>query len=189
MEDNARPAQKKWLVPALLAVVILLLAVVLIVVLSGRGGEPANDGPDEDIAAAGTPKIGYAEGVTVVEDPDALQKAVDEMYAKAAEGGVGLEYKNDAFSTDGTNFECYIANAASNKYDMYIQIFADDALTDELYLSQLLRPGTAFDKLELEHSLDAGDHRVYVAFTQVEEDLSTIHAQVMVTMDFHVNAE
>lgn len=136
-----------------------------------------------------TPKIGYAEGVTVVEDPDALQKAVDEMYAKAAEGGVGLEYKNDAFSTDGLNFECYIANASNNKYDMYIQIFADEALTDELYLSQLLRPGTAFDALELERELDPGDHRVYVAFTQVEEDLATIHAQVMVTMDFHVNAE
>ncbi len=132
------------------------------------------------------PKIGYAEGVTVVEDPDALQKTVDEMYEKAAEGGVGLEYKNDAFSSDGEKFECYIANAAKNKYDMYIQIFADSGLTDELFLSQLLRPGTAFDNITLEHKLDPGDHRVYVAFTQVEEDLETIHAQVMVTMDFHV---
>lgn len=142
--------------------------------------------PEEEDSSASAPKIGYAEGVTVVEDPDALQKAVDEMYEKASQPGIGLEYKNDAYSSDGTNFECYIANAASNQYDMYIQIFADDALTDELFLSQLLRPGTAFDKLELNHSLENGDHRVYVAFTQIEEDLETIHAQTMVTMDFHV---
>lgn len=148
-----------------------------------------SDRPEEVTdSPASAPKIGYAEGVTVVEDPNALQKAVDEMYEKAAQPGIGLEYKNDAFSSDGTNFECYIANAASNQYDMYIQIFADDALTDELYLSQLLRPGTAFDKLELNHSLENGDNRVYVAFTQIEEDLETIHAQTMVTMDFHVKA-
>lgn len=133
------------------------------------------------------PKIGYAEGVTVVEDPDAFQKAVDEMYDKAAQPGVGLEYKNDAFSTDGEKFECYIANAASNQYDMYIQIFSDSELTDQLFLSQLLRPGTAFDNITLEHKLDSGDHKVYVAFTQVEDDQQTIHAQVMVTMDFHVS--
>lgn len=164
---------------------LLALCMVLSCAACSSAEEP-EDSPSETPAGA---KIGYAEGVTVVEDPDALQKAVDEMYEKAAEGGIGLEYKNDAFSTDGTNFECYIANAASNKYDMYIQIFADDALTDELYLSGLLRPGTAFDKLELEHSLDTGDHRVYVALTQVEEDMATIHAQVMVTMDFHVNTQ
>lgn len=178
MEQNAKPA-KKWLVPALLVVVILLLAVVLAVVLT-RGQEPA------DIPDNGTPKIAYAEGVTAVEDPDALQKAVNEMYAKAAEGTVALEYKNDAFSTDGTNFSCYIANSVDNKYDMYLQIFADQELTDQLLLTGLVRPGSAFDNITLEHALDPGTHRVYVAYTQVEEDLETIHAQVFVTMDFHV---
>ena len=115
-----------------------------------------------------------------------MQKAVDEMYAHAAEGGVTLEYKNDARSTDGENFSCYIANAAENRYDMYLQIFADSELTDQLLLTGLIRPGSAFDNISLEHPLDPGTHRVYVAFTQVEEDLETIHAQVMVTMDFTV---
>lgn len=163
---------------------ILPLLLGLCVILSCTACK-SSDEPEEEDNASKAPKIGYAEGVTVVEDPDALQKAVDEMYEKAAQPGIGLEYKNDAYSTDGVNFECYIANAASNSYDMYIQIFADDTLTDELYLSQLLRPGTAFDKLELNHALEKGDHRVYVAFTQIEEDLETIHAQTMVTMDFH----
>lgn len=172
-------SQKRWVVPALLGVIVILL-VVVIIVLTRRNAEPVdtNDGA--------TPKIGYAEGVTVVNDPDALQKAVDDMYAKAAEGNIMLEYSNDAESTDGETFSCYIANAAENSYDMYVQMFADSALTDQLLLTGLLRPGTAFDSITLEHALDPGTHRVYVAFTQVEEDLATIHGQVMVTMDLTV---
>lgn len=180
MEPNTQqPVKKNWLVPALLAVVILLLAAVIF--LMKPGAEPAE--PEDSDS---TPKIGYQEGVTVVEDPEALQRAVDEMYAKALETGVALEYKNDAKSTDGENFSCYIANSVDNKYDMYIQIFADQELTDQLLLTGLIRPGSALDNITLDHSLDSGSHRVYVAFTQVEEDLETIHAQVLVTMDFTV---
>ena len=111
---------------------------------------------------------------------------VDDMYKKVAEGNIALEYKNDAFSEDGENVSCYIANSLSNEYDMYIQIFADSELKDQLFLSGLLRPGTAFETIALEKKLSSGDHTVYVAFTQVEEDLATIHGQVMVTMNFHV---
>ena len=106
---------KRWLVPMLLGVIIVLLAVVLIVFL-GRKPETL------DTNEADAPKLGYAEGVTVVDDPDALQKAVDEMYAKAAEGTMALEYQNDANSEDGKTFSCYIANAVANSYDMYIDL-------------------------------------------------------------------
>ena len=172
-------SSKRWLVPALLGVIVILL-VVVILVMTRRESETVN------VADGAVPKIGYAEGVTVVDDPDALQKAVDEMYAKAAEGTMALEYQNEANSEDGKNFSCYIANAAANSYDMYIDIYADQALTDEIYLSGLVRPGSAFREITLEDTLDPGTHRVYVAFTQVEEDLATIHGQVMVTMDFIV---
>jgi len=180
MEPKTQPA-KKWLVPALLAIVILLLAVVVAVLLRKPEVEKPVNSPDN-----GTPKIGYAEGVVAVDDADALQKAVDEMYDKASQKGITTEYRNDASSTDGTNFDCYLGNAPENGYDMYIQIFSDAELTDQLFLSQLLRPGTVFENITLDHPLDAGTHRVYVALTQVEEDLETIHAQVFVTMDFTV---
>lgn len=178
MEPKSQPA-RRWLIPALLVIVILLLAIILVFVL--KPGEQA-----EKPTESGTPKIGYAEGVTAVDDQDALQQAVNDMLAKAAEGTMDLEYKNDATSEDGEKFTCYIANAASNRYDMYIQIFADAELTDQLYLSGLVRPGQAFRELDLEHALDSGSHTVYVAYTQVEEDLETIHSQVLVTMNFIV---
>lgn len=179
MESKKQPA-KNWLIPALLVIVIVLLAALLFM----RGGQP--EPADEDVPDNGTPRLSYAEGVTVVEDPDALQKAVDEMYKEAREGNMSLEYKGVATSEDGENFSCYIANSTMNKYDMYIQIFGDAELTDQLFLSGLLRPGAAFDNITLEHSLEPGVHTVYVAFTQVEKDLETVHGQVLVTMEFDV---
>lgn len=179
--DAKNQNAKRWLVPALLGVVIVLLLLIAALFLN-REQETV------DISDGDVPKLGYAEGVTVVEDPDALQKAVDEMYKKAREPGISLEYKGVASSEDGENFSCYIANAADNAYDMYIQIFGDAELTDQLFLSGLLRPGSAFDNITLEHSLDPGSHTVYVAFTQVEEDLQTVHGQVLVTMEFSVES-
>lgn len=156
--------------------------------LAGCGTQTAALEDEEPAASESSGlKLGYAtEGVTVVEDGDALQKAVDEMYAKAAEDGVALEYRNDASSTDGITFDLYLANSKSNKYDMFIDIYADAALTDELYLSDLLAPGMAFSTLTLDRALESGTHRVYVVHTQVEDDWETVHAQVIITMDFTV---
>jgi hypothetical protein len=106
---------------------------------------------------------------------------------------VALSYKDNAYSTDGVNFECYIMNSEYNKYDMFLTIYADAEMTDELFLSQLVPPGSGFENITLEHSLDVGDHMVYVAFTQVDRDEETgeesVANQVFYTMDFHVTEE
>lgn len=177
MEEKSQSKQR-WLIPALLAVVILLLAVVLVFVLT-RSGDSENSSSD------GAPKLTYAAGVTVVDDENALQKAYEEM--KAKEGTIALSYKNDALSSDGKVFSCYIANSPQNEYDMFINIYADSELKDQLYLSGLVRPGEAFEEIILDHALDEGTHRVFVVYTQVEDDLETLHAQVSVTMDFTVS--
>jgi hypothetical protein len=75
---------------------------------------------------------------------------------------------------------------------MFITIYGDESMSDELFLSQLVPPGSGFESLTLEHPLSTGDHVVYVALTQVETDEETgaqsIHNQVVHTMDFHVQA-
>jgi len=133
--------------------------------------------------------IAYAsEGVTAVDDSNALQAAVDEAYADAAKAGIGLDYKNQAFSEDGVNFTCYLGNAAGNTLDMFIALYGDEDFTDELYVSGLIRPGTAFDSITLNHPLETGTHTVYCAFTQVavEDGQQVIDGQVIVTLDFTV---
>jgi len=143
-------------------------------------------GKDE---AANTPTIGYAADAKVLLDQDSLQDAVNEAMANAKNGNIALRYKNNAYSTDGTNFECYIVNAEQNAYDMFLTIHADAEMKDELFKSSLVPPGSGFEKISLEHPLDPGDHRVYVTLTQVETNengAQTIVGQVSHTMDFHV---
>lgn len=166
------------------------LAIAALLVMTGCAKREVTLQADGDSQTDRSLVIGYAEeGVTVVEDPQALEKAVQQAIENAANSAIALEYKNDAYSRDGVNFSCYIANSLENKYDMFIQIFADETYQDELFLSQLLRPGQAFETLKLNHSLPTGTTRVYVAMTQVdtaENGEQTLMTQTFVTMDFTV---
>lgn len=132
--------------------------------------------PEEEFAG-----IQYAtEGVVALDESGIHEEKVDGKT-------IALEFKNDAYSYDGTTFSCYLGNSAMNKYDMYIAIYEDTSLEDDalLYLSGLVPPGSGFAEIKLDRALDVGDHRVVVAFTQMA-DPNTMHAQTLYTMDFHV---
>jgi len=153
-----------------IAVLVLVLVAIIVVLLMRKLEAELEDG---DI-----PKVGYAaEGVMVLDD--------DGIYDVLEPNSIALEFKNDAYSKDGKIFACYLGNSALNEYDMYVAIYSDAELTDLLYMSGLVRPGNGFEQITLDKELELGDHRVYVAFTQME-DPSTIHAQTIFTMDFHV---
>jgi len=134
-----------------------------------------------------TPRVGYAAEAHVMLTQDELQAAMDAAMARDNE--VALLYKNNAYSKNGTDFECYIVNSAANKYDMFLTIYADTEMTDQVFLSGLVPPGSGFENITLDHALEPGDHEVVVAVTQVDNDedgKQVIKNQVMHTMDFHV---
>jgi len=167
----------------------LLLMALIMLLATGCAKKETMEEVTEEPAPDRSLVIGYAEqGVTVVEDPDALAREIEEMLEKVDDSRIALSYRNDAVSEDGINFSCYIANSPDNRYDMFIQIFADEAYQDEVFLSQLIRPGQAFETLTLNHELPKGDTRCYIAFTQVEtvDGEQSVHAQTFFTMDFHV---
>lgn len=179
--------RKQWRQRRIMVVIILVLAAVIVALLLRSCG--AKDDPGVTIVDGEVPRIGYAnEGVTAVNDPDELQRQVDEMYERAREGGIPIEFQNDAYSSDGVNFSCYIGNPTSSLYDKFIAIYGDLEGTDELFVSQLIRPGSAFEKVTLNRALEKGDHRVYVAFSEVKEEdgQQVLYRQTVVTMDFHV---
>lgn len=169
--SQAQTPEKRKNRSLILAAICLVLIVVAVLYFTGVLS-PAKE--EVEIGDNGVP---YAEGVVLLED--------DGVYDVLEPNAIALEFKNDAYSKDGQTFACYLGNSALNEYDMYVAIYADAELTDELYVSGLVPPGKGFDKLTLEKALDEGDHRVYVAFTQME-DPKTIHAQTVYTMDFHV---
>lgn len=180
MENQKAPALSTKVVIIAAAAIVAALTVVAALLLTGR-----NSGDSKP------PVIGYASEATVMLDQDALQAAFDEALQNATDGNIGLRYQNDAYSDNGIDFTCRIINSSLNIYDMFLTIYADAELTDQIFLSGLVPPGSGFENISLEHALDAGDHTVYVALTQVDTDEETgeqiIKHQVMHTMDFHVS--
>lgn len=174
---------KKPLDKRLIAVIVCLALVIVAMAcfLLFRQTATIDDGE--------APRIDYAAEAKVMLDQDSLQAAFDQAVENAARGNISLQYKNDAFSNDGINFSCYLVNSQNNMYDMYIAIYADAALTDQLYLSGLVPPGSGFEEIKLDRALAPGIHTVYVALSQVETDESgnqTLGNQIVHTMDFHV---
>lgn len=180
MENQKAPALSNKVIIIAAAAIVAALAVVAALLLTGRRSDNSN-----------SPAIGYASEATVMLDQDALQAAFDEAVKNAADGNIGLRYQNDAYSDNGIDFTCRIINSSSNIYDMFLTIYADAELTDQIFLSGLVPPGSGFENISLEHALAPGDHLVYVALTQVDTDEETgeqvIKHQVMHTMDFHVS--
>lgn len=133
-------------------------------------------GPKEEDAG-----LKYAtKGVMVLDGSDGI-------YEEIENNAIALEFKNDTYSRDGKTFACYLGNSALNQYDMFVAIYTDPQLQDMIYLSDLVPPGSGFEEITLDRELEEGDHRLYVAFTQVEDAATnTIHAQTLYTMDFHV---
>jgi hypothetical protein len=169
-------------------IIIVAAVIVLVVVIAAAAVVVTVLGNKDDDSV-----IGYSTDAQVLVTQEDIDKAMEEALANADNGDIALSYKNDAFSTDGTNFECYIINSEYNTYDMYLTIYADAQLTDELFLSQLVPPGSGFENITLEHPLEDGDHTVYVGLTQVAKDEETgvesIVNQVIYTMVFHVGEE
>lgn len=185
METQSKSgSDKRWII--IIVAIIAVAAVAITLIITMRGGQQ-----QQNVSAAtdanGMPVLQYASGVTAL-DEDSLQAAVDEMFADAARPGFTTEFKNDAYSSDGQTFECYIGNSNLNAYDMFFQIFADDDASDQLFLSGIMPTGTAFREITLDHPLDPGIHTVNVVYTQVDGGLEdmTIVGQVTITMDFHV---
>ncbi len=118
-----------------------------------------------------------------------LDSAMDDARENAQSGRIALKFKNSAYSEDGQSFTCYIMNSEFNAYDMFLTIYADERLTDELFSSGLVAPGRGFDQIKLNRALDKGTNTVYVVLTQVdtdEEGTQTIVGQTSHTMKFSV---
>ncbi len=177
--EKQKPLDKRLL--AVIAGLVVIIAALVFFLLFRQG--------DVTIGDNNTPLVGYAANATVMLDQNSLQAAMDAAMAKAADGNVALLYKNNAYSSNGTDFTCYIVNSPANRYDMFLTIYADANLTDQIFLSGLVPVGSGFEQITLDRALEPGDHSVNVVVTQVDTDedgVQVIKNQVAHTMDFHV---
>lgn len=178
---------RSLLVPVLAA---LVAAGAVFILMNRNGTAPAvqDSGTTEN---ANPLIVGYAtEGITpVTNDPDEFSKAVEKAFREAEEKkAMSLKYRYDATSTDGVNFNCLLSNSPDNDDDMFIAIYTDTTFQDELFLSELLRPGTGFEHITLNRQLEKGVHDVVAAFTLVrtEDGVQSITQQQFVGLRFTV---
>lgn len=166
-EEPKKPEKKKGRKGLILLLLLLLIMIGILVYFLFFRKEP--DG-----------RIPYAEGVVLYEG--------DEVEPVEA-GWVKLTYNYEAKSSDGVHFNCLLTNDPANWYDLYFDIYADDMLEDQVFLSGLIRPGYGLNEIVLNHALPSGTTTCYVVFNQVDtsaEGVQSIVNQVMVTVNFIV---
>jgi hypothetical protein len=165
-------------------VIILLLAVIGVLVwmvLHPKQEAVVEQQPVTE-SASGSDEIAYDTGVVAVDD-DSLQKAVDEMMAK--QGSMALEMKVNAYSNDGSNYQCSIANSPRNSYDMYMILYLDET-QEEIYRSGLIPVGKKLDHFTTSKLLESGSHDCTLTYVQVEDDHKTTHATLSVGLTLNV---
>ena len=151
---------------------IIILVIVLIAVVGFASWWILRQQKSEDENG-----IGYESGAVVVTDADELQRMVDDM---VKDDSMALEYKNVAVSRDGENFSCYLINSIKNKYEMFLTIYKDQEMKEQLLLTKLIPPGSGMEQFRTEKKLDPGTYDTVLVFTQVKGDHKTIRSQISV---------
>lgn len=167
---------------AMLAVIIALAAAfcaALIILL------PRDNAPVQNETETGANIIQYDEAAVIL-DEEEMRSQFDDVQKKTEEGKMSLRYQKTAYSSDGVNFKCEIGNSSANDYDMYINIYKDPELTEQILLTGLIPPGSKITEFESEIPLAPGTYNTTLVLTQVEDDRSTFHAQLMITLDLVV---
>jgi len=165
--ETTGPEKKEKKSKTLLIIIVILL-VLLIGTVAGATAlllsrdDNSTDSKTEEILPGG--QIPYES--TVITSEEAARQAAEA--AKVENGNISLELSVVAFSQDGQAFECYIANAVENVYDIYIIIL--DENDEEVYRSGLIPVGASLQSFQTSTVLDKGDHECTVVYHQIAED-------------------
>lgn len=99
---------------------------------------------------------------------------------------IPISFDPIARSTDGENFTCAIGNPAGAKYDMYLDMRADGALEEQVYMSGLLKPGQGITRFKTSKKFPKGNTDIVLVFTTVADDHKTLIAQSMMVLTLSV---
>lgn len=162
----------KWIILALTLLLLIAAGITAALLLKKpEKEEPQDKGMD-------------FEASVILDDRNALQEKYNEMLKKAKEGYMTLSMKTVAFSSNGTDFSCYLGNAEENNYNCYLTISLDNE--EELYRTDLIPVGGHIESFKSGKKLDPGTYSATVCFVQIEKDLKTVHAKVYAGLELVV---
>jgi cytoskeletal protein RodZ len=192
-EEEKKDSKSKVIIIVLIIVIFLILAgvaVTMVILLnnnnSDKQAEQTTTAVTEESEKNKNPLILDYDSAAVALDEQSLSDQYNKLQEKASEGNVAIEMQNIAFSDDGINFTCYLANSSSNTEDMFLNIYKDSTLTEQIYLSGLLAPGTVIEKFSSEIKLDPGNYETILIFTTVADDHETMTSQTPIVLTLQV---
>lgn len=162
--------------------ILIILIIVIVLLLAGGAvffALNAKDKPEE----SQTGVIPYEQNIGVVKPDEDLAEKLKE----GTENRIPLHFATSAVSTDGENFKCVLGNPDGAQYDMYFDMYADDACTEQIYLSGLVPPGSQIENFKTNKVFPKGSTEVTLVITTVEEDHKTLHIQTRVALTLVVN--
>jgi hypothetical protein len=193
MAEEKKDSKSKIIIIVLVIVIVLMAAggvTAFILLNNNNGNQTKDDNPAVTTEAESKSEnsnpllLNYDSGAVAL-DENGLEKQIEEM-RKNSEGNVSLEYKNEAESTNGKDFNCYLANSELNTEDMFFAVFTDASMTEQMYLSGLIKPGTSIQKFTSDIPLEKGEYSAVCVFTTVSDDHETMTSQIAVELKLTV---
>lgn len=186
MAKESQAVEKKSSSNKLLIIIIVLLLVIigvggffLIKNNSAKSKTKPTEKPLIQINDDATIEIGGIDTHVVLDESNKID--MDELQKQADEGLMNLKLKNEIYITNGKDGECLIANAETNRYDMFVTLWLSET-EKEIYRSGLIPIGSKVEKLELNTSLEPGEHRGILVYNQVENNKIIAQVNVEVTL-------
>ena len=186
-EEEKKDSKSKVIIVLIIVIVLLLCGGTAAFLLLNNGSGTA---PSDDVAVTTANvvtdepqnplRMDY-DNSAVALDENGLQKQLEDLQKNAGDN-ISLEYRNEAISKDGKTFQCYLANSELNTEDMFIAIFTDASMSEQVYLSGLLRPGTSIQEFQSEIQFEPGEYSLVAMFTSVSDDHETMTSQIAVEL-------
>lgn len=160
--------------------VVIILVIIIVLLLAGGAtffllnkSKPAEQGV---LTSEGT--IPYEVNVGIVKENEDLAEKLKEGTGDR----IPIHFATGATSKDGENFKCVLGNPDGAQYDMYFDMYGDTTLSEQIYISGLVAPGSQIESFKSNKKFPKGNTDIVLVITTVEDDHKTLHSQTMVTL-------
>lgn len=178
MEEKQQSSNKK---------IIVILIIIIFLLLAGGAvwffflrDKPADNNVGGELTSEGN--IPYEVNVGVLK-PNA---GLEEQLKDGTGDRIPLHFATSAISEDGENYKCVLGNPNGAKYDIYFDMYADAEMTEQIYLSGLVPPGSQLEGFKTNTKFPQGSTDVVLVITQVEDDHKTLHSQTSIYLTLYV---
>lgn len=170
--------------------IIILLIIIIVLLIAGGVAFFIMSSNRSDNGGESTPTGGKQIPIDVnagVLTGDKLKEWNESVLAEMEDYQIPIAFSPTATSTDGVNFSCEIGNPPGAKYYIYLDMYSDTSLEEEVYLSGLLEPGQGIFNFTTNRAFPKGETDIVLVISTVQDNRETIVAQTMMALTLQVS--